>query len=194
MRPSMSREGTPTKLPKTGIDQAFLAKHIQFSRKQKEIELIADTSSTLKSLVEDYKLRDNMKTNHAKMVPRNVYDCFESQSPFYEKDTYIDNKQAIIVQPPAGHPNYLQPSVSKKGQETQPMNRFFTKLNPYYKAKDSTDETLVFESRFESGNLRRALQVDKYEYDLILKTDYKTNNFTQWYFFKVSNTKKFRQY
>ncbi len=29
---------------------------------------------------------------------------------------------------------------------------------------------------------------------MILKTDHNTNNFTQWFFFKVSNTRRFRQY
>ena len=53
-----------------------------------------------------------------------------------------------------------------------------------------TDDTLVFESRFESGNLRRAVMVGPYEYDLILKYDYGTNNYTQWFYFGISNTKK----
>lgn len=52
----------------------------------------------------------------------------------------------------------------------------------------------MFESRFESGNLKNAIQLDKYEYELTLKNDYSTNNFTQWFYFKVSNTKRFRQY
>lgn len=30
----------------------------------------------------------------------------------------------------------------------------------------------------------------EFEYDLILKYDYSTSNYTQWYFFKVSNTRK----
>ena len=46
----------------------------------------------------------------------------------------------------------------------------------------------MFESRFESGNLRRAIQVYEFEYDLILKPDYGTNRHTQWYYFRVSNT------
>jgi cytosolic carboxypeptidase protein 2/3 len=32
--------------------------------------------------------------------------------------------------------------------------------------------------------------VGEFEYDLILKYDYLTSNYTQWYFFKVSNTRK----
>lgn len=30
----------------------------------------------------------------------------------------------------------------------------------------------------------------EFEYDLILKYDYSTSNYTQWFFFKVSNTRK----
>lgn len=37
-----------------------------------------------------------------------------------------------------------------------------------YKPSSTTDFTLQFESRFESGNLRRAIQVYVFEYDLIL--------------------------
>jgi hypothetical protein len=32
-------------------------------------------------------------------------------------------------------------------------------LMPFYKLKGEEDETLVFESRFESGNLRRAIRM-----------------------------------
>lgn len=53
---------------------------------------------------------------------------------------------------------------------------------------------LIFESRFESGNLKKAIQVDKNEYELILKPDYMTKNFTQWFYFKISNTRRYREY
>lgn len=51
-------------------------------------------------------------------------------------------------------------------------------LTPYYQPSFKNDHTLVFESRFESGNLRRAIQVYEFEYDLILKPDYNTRGFT----------------
>lgn len=38
----------------------------------------------------------------------------------------------------------------------------------YYKPEDKEDETLVFESRFESGNLLAAIKISNDEYDLIL--------------------------
>lgn len=40
------------------------------------------------------------------------------------------------------------------------INRYYEKLKPFYKIKDHmSDKTLVFESRFESGNLKRAIKV-----------------------------------
>jgi len=51
-------------------------------------------------------------------------------------------------------------------------------LRPYYKIKKELgkqDQTLVFESRFESANLRKAVKVSDFEYDLYLKNDYGTN-------------------
>jgi hypothetical protein len=36
------------------------------------------------------------------------------------------------------------------------------------------DKTLLFESRFESGNLRKAMKVGPFEYELYLKNDYGT--------------------
>lgn len=69
-----------------------------------------------------------------------------------------------------------------------------TFMTPYYQPSFKNDHTLVFESRFESGNLRRAIQVYEFEYDLILKPDYNTRGFTQWYYFRLSNTCAGRTY
>ena len=72
-------------------------------------------------------------------------------------------------------------------------------LKPYYTIVPSSsstsrttskDSTLVFESRFESGNLRRSIQVYENEYDLIVKPDINTRGHTQWFYFSVSNTRK----
>ena len=65
------------------------------------------------------------------------------------------------------------------------LNRYYENLKPYYKVKEGDDKTLVFESRFESANLRKAVKISDFEYDLYLKNDYGTNGFTQWYFFRV---------
>ena len=60
----------------------------------------------------------------------------------------------------------------------------------YYKLKGPDDKTLQFESRFESGNLLAAIKLSDNEYDLILQNDINTNGHTQWYFFRVGNTRK----
>ncbi|KAM8968351.1 cytosolic carboxypeptidase 2 isoform 4-T4 [Sarcophilus harrisii] len=52
------------------------------------------------------------------------------------------------------------------------------------------DDTLLFESRFESGNLQKAVRVNTYDYELTLRTDLYTNKHTQWFYFRVQNTRK----
>ncbi|XP_063683095.1 cytosolic carboxypeptidase 2-like isoform X25 [Bolinopsis microptera] len=51
------------------------------------------------------------------------------------------------------------------------------------------DDVLRFESRFECANLFRARRVGPYEYELELRWDYFTMKHTQWFYFRVSNTK-----
>ena len=60
----------------------------------------------------------------------------------------------------------------------------------YYKPRNEKDKTLVFESRFESGNLQLAHKVSDNEYDLILQNDINSKGHTQWFFFRVANTRK----
>ncbi|CAF1931708.1 unnamed protein product [Rotaria magnacalcarata] len=46
---------------------------------------------------------------------------------------------------------------------------------------------LIFESRFEGGNLRQVKRVGQFEYELILRPDLYTRRHTQWYYFRVQN-------
>jgi len=64
------------------------------------------------------------------------------------------------------------------------------KMTSYYKLKGSNDKTLIFESRFECGNLRLAIKKSDKEYDLYLQNDVNTQGNNQWFFFKVQNTHK----
>uniref|UniRef100_A0A1I8I3A9 Cytosolic carboxypeptidase 2 n=1 Tax=Macrostomum lignano TaxID=282301 RepID=A0A1I8I3A9_9PLAT len=57
-----------------------------------------------------------------------------------------------------------------------------------------SDDSLVFESRFESGNLRRAYRVGPRDYELWLRTDLYTSKHTQWFYFRVSNTEPGQAY
>ncbi|XP_068166619.1 cytosolic carboxypeptidase 1 isoform X2 [Antennarius striatus] len=51
---------------------------------------------------------------------------------------------------------------------------------------EGNGESLKFNSQFESGNLRKAVQVRKYEYDLLLNSDINSNHHHQWFYFEVS--------
>ncbi|XP_044837186.1 cytosolic carboxypeptidase 4 isoform X2 [Mauremys mutica] len=59
------------------------------------------------------------------------------------------------------------------------------------RSPSSTDapDCLRFYSKFESGNLRKAIQVRKFEYDLIMNTDVNTVQHHQWFYFEVSAMK-----
>ncbi|XP_041855885.1 cytosolic carboxypeptidase 1 isoform X3 [Melanotaenia boesemani] len=51
---------------------------------------------------------------------------------------------------------------------------------------EDNGESLRFNSQFESGNLRKAIQVRKHEYDLVLNSDINSNHYHQWFYFEVS--------
>ncbi|NXH18087.1 CBPC4 carboxypeptidase, partial [Bucco capensis] len=48
---------------------------------------------------------------------------------------------------------------------------------------------LTFFSKFECGNLRKAIQVREFEYDLILNADVNSNQHHQWFYFEVRDMK-----
>ena len=68
--------------------------------------------------------------------------------------------------------------------------RYETPPEPFYVPTGPEDTTLIFESRFETGNLLATIKVTDSEYDLFLQNDINTNGHTQWYFFRVSNVRK----
>ncbi|XP_024846492.1 cytosolic carboxypeptidase 3 isoform X6 [Bos taurus] len=59
---------------------------------------------------------------------------------------------------------------------------------PLKQPVDNCDDTLMFEARFESGNLQKVVKVGEYEYQLTVRPDLFTNKHTQWYYFQVTNT------
>ena len=121
-----------------------------------------------------------------------VFDCMEESSPFYEKskEVYIDEADAVelptdevLLQEMRGknYPfsgananNFLGPT-NAQGKK---INRYYSRLKPYYVKESESDNTLIFESRFESGNLRRALCIGENTYNLILKYDHGTTAYT----------------
>lgn len=80
--------------------------------------------------------------------------------------------------------DYLIPYVDKS------TKLLTNKIESYYTPENEEDKTLVFESRFESGNLSLAIKMSDNEYNLLLQNDINTKGHTQWFYFRVSNTKK----
>ncbi|KAJ3293027.1 Cytosolic carboxypeptidase 2 [Borealophlyctis nickersoniae] len=60
-------------------------------------------------------------------------------------------------------------------------------MKPFYQLQSPDDSTLLFESRFESGNLQEAYRVDQYEYEMKVRKDLNTRGHTQWFYFRVTN-------
>ena len=89
--------------------------------------------------------------------------------------------------------NKLLKNISSLGFN-RPKTVFGNKLKSFYTLKNKNDNTLIFESRFESGNLLCAFRTeDENSYQLYLQNDTNTTGYIQWFFFRVSNTKKGRK-
>lgn len=58
---------------------------------------------------------------------------------------------------------------------------------PFY-VPGPEDKTLVFESRFECGNLSMAIKASNEEYNLVLQNDINSKGNTQWFYYQVKNT------
>ena len=56
----------------------------------------------------------------------------------------------------------------------------------YQESAEEDVQTLLFESRFECGNLRKALHMGGRQYDLILTPDVNSDRHHQWFYFEVS--------
>ena len=121
------------------------------------------------------KRREMRVSNEELLMNRIVYDSVEAS-------------QSQIKFRAGGHSRTSsgRPGIDEMGEDTM--------LYPWYSPIDSSDETLVFEARFEGANLRRAVHVCENEYDLLLKPDVNTNRHTQWFYFEIKNTRANRAY
>ncbi|CAH8850595.1 unnamed protein product [Trichobilharzia szidati] len=125
----------------------------------------------------------------------------------------IRERVVHINQPPPGRERLYQPT----GKEYQPavssddtnstvvfqyepmVGKFFTtsKINgnsgqPIHPSIDS--KFLKFESRFECGNLSKAICTGPCEYELHLRPDLYTKKYTQWFYFSVQNAQNTDSY
>ena len=186
-------------LPKTGIQDRFLKYRPVFKGNYNEFEDVAPPPNPELMEICKRKMEDAISSPIFEKV---VYDSIEL-SPYYsgssDEDKYFDESKYIhpVTTEQDRKPGAYAPEGYFKFREqstTHGLMRYYSDLKTYYKLKDQYDETLIFESRFESGNLRRVVQTGSYEYDLYLNPDHNTNSFTQWYFFRIQNTRRNCQY
>ncbi|XP_058153392.1 cytosolic carboxypeptidase 3 isoform X3 [Dasypus novemcinctus] len=90
---------------------------------------------------------------------------------------YTNSKEDIVV--------YLAEDAYK--EPCFVYSRVGGNRTPLKQPVDNCD-TLMFEARFESGNLQKVVKVAEYEYQLTVRPDLFTNKHTQWYYFQVTNT------
>uniref|UniRef100_A0A8C5LFC8 Cytosolic carboxypeptidase 4 n=1 Tax=Jaculus jaculus TaxID=51337 RepID=A0A8C5LFC8_JACJA len=71
-------------------------------------------------------------------------------------------------------------------QPSDIVNKVVFSLDEPWPSQDSDFNCLRFSSTFESGNLRKAIQVRESEYDLLVNADVNSSQHQQWFYFKVS--------
>ena len=99
-------------------------------------------------------------------------------------------KSSPITQPIPSHPQILLNSNKEPALSLCQIMLSKDVQTPYYLKTTPMDATLLFESRFESGNLNYAVKISDTFYLLVLQYDTSAIGHTQWYYFRVSNTKK----
>ncbi|XP_054551431.1 cytosolic carboxypeptidase 4 [Talpa occidentalis] len=70
-------------------------------------------------------------------------------------------------------------------QPSDVINKVVFSLDEPRPLQDSSCDCLRFFSKFESGNLRKAIRVREFEYDLLVNADVNSAHHQQWFYFQV---------
>ena len=148
-----------------------------------------------KNIYDSYKKRTNSSDIFSEKTKDNYFNEYTNIDKSTKKvnniscNNYKDNSDDVK----SVESNSIENTESEKDKKIQ-MTTIYGEILPYYKLKDENDKTLIFESRFESGNLLCAFRTDEEnKYQLVLQNDTNTTGYIQWFFFRVSNTQKGRK-
>ncbi|XP_050801566.1 cytosolic carboxypeptidase 1 isoform X2 [Gopherus flavomarginatus] len=95
-------------------------------------------------------------------------------------------KEPILERPYGVQRTKISQDIERLIHQNDIIDRVIYDLdNPSYSVPEE-GEILKFNSKFESGNLRKVIQIRKNEYDLILNSDINSNHYHQWFYFEVS--------
>eukprot|EP00948_MAST-09A_sp_MAST-9A-sp1_P003717 g3717.t1 len=180
--------------PKTGISIPMITPPpVHLHQFQNAVEPILPLRP---NIVSDMLLRDAQRVaNSESSINRVVFDSIEMNpetvnSSSSSADSGNDAASSSDQSAERMHCVGTDPSMQSSGNPNHPQSSSKSTLKPYMQLNNPNDTTLLFESRFESGNLRRAIQISDFEYDLVAKPDINTRGHTQWYYFQVRNTRK----
>ncbi|XP_069909561.1 cytosolic carboxypeptidase 4 [Oryctolagus cuniculus] len=79
-------------------------------------------------------------------------------------------------------------------QPSDVLNKVVFSLDEPGLLQDTDSNSLRFFSKFESGNLRKAIQVRECEYDLLINADLSSSQHQQWFYFQVSGMRAATRY
>jgi hypothetical protein len=137
-------------LPHTGVEYPFLKKRPHFITEGPEYELVHSGVSNMRFIggTGSNSIQHSLAQRPTDYNSRLVYDC-----------TFGVGHGAVGALTSAGSQllgsnNLVSGGTQVNGQIIN--GRYFDKLSNYYNLKSNSDVTLLFESRFESGNLHRA--------------------------------------
>ncbi|CAF5134148.1 unnamed protein product, partial [Rotaria sp. Silwood1] len=125
---------------------------------------------------ENYRiLHPTPKLLSRELTPKEFY-LSSSMSRINNRQTY-DNQPAI----------YKYRDILKHPIIVYDMDKSSRNQQIKQSDNDQISPQLIFESRFEGGNLRQVRRVGQFEYELILRPDLYTRRHIQWYYFRVQN-------
>ncbi|XP_075063850.1 cytosolic carboxypeptidase 4 isoform X2 [Mixophyes fleayi] len=165
--------------------------------------------------VQSFKLkkRDGIDESENHTVVNQLLEQHKGNVPFHDPHIYmatagktksVPDYRVLAFPDFWGHssPPFSQKLLEKKfGSQRE---KIFEDIQRYLKPSDLLNQTvfdldnpsvaegseqmncLKFFSTFESGNLRKVIQVREFEYDLIMNADVNTDQHHQWFYFEVS--------
>ncbi|XP_046441792.1 cytosolic carboxypeptidase 4-like isoform X2 [Daphnia pulex] len=114
------------------------------------------------------------------------------REPFYIKDRNVCRSKLFKSLNMVLNPNSYRPevvydldSLLLDAEQTQSIRMEDFEAASKHRISQP-NAPLEFESRFESGNLRRAIRIGSHEYDLILNADVNSFGRQQWFYFRIS--------
>ncbi|CAG9317340.1 unnamed protein product [Blepharisma stoltei] len=115
---------------------------------------------------------------------------YDSRARVYDEDSNLHN-QIPKREIPLQIRNEIALSHDYDYQQYLNMKSYtpFKQLPQEYTIVIPAENTLKFNSKFESGNLRKAIKHNEDLYDLLLEFDMETQGHTQWFYFSVENYK-----